>query len=103
MSDPIISKPSNNKKTISRREFIKLGAAATAAVASAAATGSLAQAAERAPRAAPVFLQGAKMELNFLTWFWTEPGRSDAWRAMIKKFHASQSDIHINESGYGEN
>lgn len=42
------------------------------------------------------------MELNFLTWFWQEPGRGDAWRMMIKKFE-TQSDIHINEAGYGEN
>ncbi len=43
------------------------------------------------------------MELKLLTWFWQEAGRSDAWRAMIKKFHDSQSDIHINEGGWGSN
>ncbi len=92
------------KKTISRREFLKIGAGAAAGGILAGAGAKAAQAATPlAPRTAPAFLQGAKMELKLMTWFWTEPGRSDAWRAMIKKFHESQSDIHINETGYGEN
>jgi len=93
-----------NKKVISRREFLKVGATATAGALVAGAGVKGAQAATTTlPRQAPAVLQGAKTELKFLTWFWTEPGRNDAWRAMIKKFHAAQNDIHINESGYGEN
>src|ERR1700682_4230701 len=104
MSDQDNTKPTEPKKNISRREFIKLGAAATAGGLLAATGGQIANAAA-APilRSAPALLQGAKTELNLLTWFWTEPGRGDAWRTMIKKFHDSQSDIHINEKGYGEN
>lgn len=83
----------SQKKTISRRDFLKLtGAAAGAAT-------SIAM-----PKISfPTFIRQTKMELNFLTWFWQEPGRGDAWRMMIKKFHETQSDIHINEAGYGEN
>ncbi len=83
----------SEKKNISRRDFLKLtGAAAGAAT-------SIAM-----PKISfPTFIRQSKMELNFLTWFWQEPGRGDAWRMMIKKFHEAQSDIHINESGYGEN
>lgn len=92
------------KNGISRREFLKIGAGAAAGGIIAGAGAKAAQAATPfVPRTAPAFLQGAKMELKFLTWFWTEPGRSDAWRAMIKKFHEAQSDIRINEAGYGEN
>ncbi|MBI1282581.1 MAG: extracellular solute-binding protein [Anaerolineaceae bacterium] len=81
----------SEKKNISRRDFLKLSGAAAAT--------SIAM-----PKISfPTFIRQSKMELNFLTWFWTEPGRGDAWRAMIKKFHETQSDIHINESGYGEN
>ncbi|MBL8154016.1 MAG: extracellular solute-binding protein [Anaerolineae bacterium] len=94
-----MNKPTKAKKTsadtaISRRDFLKIGATAAAGAASAVAV----------PRiGVPTFIRQSKMELNLLTWFWTEPGRGDAWRAMIQKFHESQSDIQVNESGYGEN
>jgi ABC-type glycerol-3-phosphate transport system substrate-binding protein len=91
-----MTKPTDTKKTnkaLNRRDFLKMGAAATVGAASVA-----------MPKIHfPVFLRQSKMELNMLTWFWTEPGRGDAWRAMIQKFHEAQSDIHINEAGYGEN
>src|SRR5438128_995712 len=93
------NKPNQTKKSISRREFMKIGAAATAGTLLAGTP--IANAATR--RSAPAFLQGTKKEIKLLTWFWTEPGRNTAWRTMIKKFHDSQNDIHINESGYGEN
>lgn len=93
-----MNQPVDNKKTaskgISRRDFLKLGATAAAGAASAMAVPSF---------GVPAFSRQSKMELNLLTWFWTEPGRGDAWRAMIQKFHESQSDIQINEAGYGEN
>ena len=102
MSDSDNTKPNDAKKNISRREFMKIGAAATAG--SLLATTPIAAAAAGVTRrSAPAFLQGAKKEIKLLTWFWTEPGRGDAWRTMIKKFHNSQNDIHINEAGYGEN
>jgi len=81
------------KKAISRRDFLKLSGVAAGAATSIA-----------LPKMNfPTYIRQTKMELNFLTWFWQEAGRGDAWRMMIKKFHESQSDIHINESGYGEN
>src|SRR5258706_4113935 len=99
-----MSEQNTSKKVISRREFLRVGAPATAGIVAAGAGVKSAQAATTiGKRSAPAFLQGAKTELKFLTWFWTEPGRNDAWRMMIKKFHDSQKDIHINESGYGEN
>jgi len=49
--------------------------------------------------AAPAFLQGATINLKYGTWFWYEPGRAEAWRAMIEDFHASQGEIRIEESG----
>lgn len=82
------------KKTLSRRDFLKL----TSTTALAGVAGP-----QLSKLSFPNVLKGAKMELNFLTWFWQEPGRGDAWRAMIKKFHESQSDIHINEGGWGAN
>ncbi len=90
MSDPITPK----KKNISRRDFLKTTTTAVAGAASGLALPQI---------YFPTLLRQTKMELNFLTWFWAEPGRGDAWRAMIEKFHGTQSDIHINESGYGEN
>ena len=43
---------------------------------------------------------GAKINLKVLSWFWWEPGRRDAWRFVIDRFHQSQSDIRIVESGW---
>ena len=88
-------KKTSSKKGLSRRDFLKLGAAGTLAAAAAPVAAS--------PLHFPAFIRQTPMELNLLTWFWTEPGRGEAWRAMLAKFHEEQSDIHINESGYGEN
>jgi ABC-type glycerol-3-phosphate transport system substrate-binding protein len=90
-----MSEQKNSKQAISRRKFMKLGAGAAAA--------GLVGGAASQNFAAPALLRQAKMELKFLTWFWTETGRQDAWRNMVKKFHDSQSDIRLVESGYGEN
>ncbi len=93
MSNQNTPKKTIVNSAISRRDFLKIGSSAAAGVSAAA-----------LPKIHfPNFIRQSKMELDFLTWFWTEPGRGDAWRAMIQKFHESQSDIHINESGYGEN
>ncbi len=83
----------NQKKALSRRDFLKLSS--TAALAGVAAP-------QLSKLSFPNVLKGAKMNLKFLTWFWQEAGRGDAWRAMIKKFHDSQSDIHIDEGGFGQ-
>ncbi len=43
---------------------------------------------------------GGKINLKLLSWFWWEPGRRDAWRIVIDRFHQSQNDIRIVESGW---
>src|SRR5262245_30224895 len=43
---------------------------------------------------------GGKINLKLLNWFWWEPGRNAAWRYVIDRFHQSQSDIRIVESGW---
>jgi multiple sugar transport system substrate-binding protein len=101
MSEQDNTKPSEAKNNLSRRDFLKLGTAATVGAVAVGATGNVANAAARIN--VPYFSRQTKKEIKLLTWFWTEPGRNTAWRTMIQKFHDSQSDIHINEAGYGEN
>jgi ABC-type glycerol-3-phosphate transport system substrate-binding protein len=50
--------------------------------------------------AAPTLLQGEQIELDYVTWFWNEPGRGEAWRQMIADFQAEQSEIVVNEAGW---
>jgi len=38
--------------------------------------------------------------VKYMTWWWAEKGRNDAWRGLIKKFHDSQKDIRIQEVGF---
>ena len=49
--------------------------------------------------AAPALAQNARIKIPLLSWMWNEPGRGDAWRAMLAKFHAEQSDVFIEEAG----
>jgi ABC-type glycerol-3-phosphate transport system substrate-binding protein len=81
------------RSQITRRSMLK-GTAAGAA--------GLALASPKASKvfAAPALLQGEQIELDYVTWFWNEPGRGGAWRQMIEDFHAEQSDIRINEAGW---
>jgi multiple sugar transport system substrate-binding protein len=62
-----------------------------------------------APAASPAAAQpaqqapgkpGGAVNLKFLSWYWAEKGRNDAWRAVVEKFHASQNDIRIEEVGF---
>jgi ABC-type glycerol-3-phosphate transport system substrate-binding protein len=78
---------------VSRRSVLKGGAVAAA---------GLALAAPKASKvfAAPAVLQGTPLEISYVTWFWNEPGRQDAWRDVIKKFHTEQNDIRIKEAGW---
>lgn len=77
---------------VSRRTVLKGAVAAGAAA-------GLSIKASRA-FAAPAFLQAGPVELSYVTWFWNEPGRQDAWRNVIAKFHSEQSDIKIKEAGW---
>ena len=38
--------------------------------------------------------------VKYLTWWWAEKGRNDAWRALVKRFHDAQKDIRIQEVGF---
>ena len=49
--------------------------------------------------AAPAIAQNAQITIPLLSWMWNEPGRGDAWRAMLAKFHAEQDEIFIEEAG----
>jgi ABC-type glycerol-3-phosphate transport system substrate-binding protein len=68
---------------LGRRDFLKGTAAAGFAAA----------------LAKPAIAQNARIKIPLLSWMWNEPGRGDAWRAMLAKFHADQSDIMIEEAG----
>jgi multiple sugar transport system substrate-binding protein len=70
------------------------GAAPTAAPKPAAA--ATAQPVQQAPAAAAA----NAVTLKYLTWWWAETGRNDAWRAVGAKFHAAQKDIRIQEVGF---
>ena len=38
--------------------------------------------------------------VKYMTWWWAEKGRNDAWRGIVKKFHDAQKDIRIQEVGF---
>ncbi len=80
-----------SSQRVTRRGLLR-GAAAVFALGSALPAISFAQ-----PNPPP---GGAKINLKVLSWFWWEPGRRDAWRFVIDRFHQSQSDIRIVESGW---
>jgi ABC-type glycerol-3-phosphate transport system substrate-binding protein len=88
-----VTRPFTTRTIYSRRDMLKraglLGAGAAA----------LTLPSVRSSYAAPAYLQGATINLKYGTWFWYEPGRAEAWRAMVEDFHAAQSDIRIEESG----
>ena len=80
-----------SRKVYDRRDLLKgvAGTAAGAAVLS-----------KHSPTfAAPAVIQSGPVEISYGTWFWNEPGRAEAWRALVEKFHAEQSDIKVVEAG----
>jgi multiple sugar transport system substrate-binding protein len=38
--------------------------------------------------------------VKYMTWWWAEKGRNDAWRGIVKRFHDAQKDIRIQEVGF---
>ncbi len=82
-----------NKVSLSRRSLLKTGSVAAASVA--------AGVGPKASKgfAAPAVLQSGPVNITYGTWFWNEPGRADAWRFLINKFHEEQNDIRIQEAG----
>jgi ABC-type glycerol-3-phosphate transport system substrate-binding protein len=69
-----------------------------AAAAGAAASG-LALTSKANPAWGAKYIQDAAVEVSYGTWFWNEPGRAEAWRKMVEKFHAEQTEIRITEAG----
>lgn len=82
-------------KSLSRRGVLKTGGAAVAG-------GLAAGVGSKASRtfAAPAVIQSGPVELTYVTWFWNETGRQDAWRFLIEKFHSEQTEIKIKEGGW---
>src|SRR5436190_5485467 len=83
-----------SSQRLTRRGLLK----STAAISGALALGSALPALSFAQPAPPP--TGAKTTVKLLSWFWWEPGRRDAWRFVIDRFHQSQNDIRIEEAGW---
>ena len=96
MSDqsPAVKAKATNHST--RREFLGNSAKAALALGAGGALASLAEAC--APFGSNV--SSGPTTIKMQSWFWWEPGRADAWRAMIKKFHAAQNQVRIEEAGW---
>jgi ABC-type glycerol-3-phosphate transport system substrate-binding protein len=97
--------PPNNhnsqKKSISRRDFLRLGAAGLAAgVATSLGANPANAASKRSPLDFPFFSRQQKVNLRILTWMKEEPGRGKAWQAMLDKYNASQTDISVELAGW---
>jgi ABC-type glycerol-3-phosphate transport system substrate-binding protein len=86
------ARPTTIRTKYSRRQMLRVGGAAAAGLAVAAPKKS-------SVFAAPAYLQGEPLTLKYGTWFWYEPGRAEAWRFMLEKFHAAQDEIRIEEAG----
>lgn len=39
----------------------------------------------------------APTTIKLMSWFWAEPGRNAAWRAMVDKFHKAQNAVRVEE------
>ena len=94
MSVDSVTDSAATPRPLSRRNLLKT----TGAVAGALAAGSLSKASPTF--AAPAVLQGETINLKYMTWFWWEPGRAEAWRYMVEKFHESQNEIRVEEAGW---
>ena len=83
-----------SSQRVTRRGLLRGAAAVSGAVALGSALPAISFAQPNPPPG------GAKINLKVLSWFWWEPGRRDAWRFVIDRFHQSQNDIRIVESGW---
>jgi ABC-type glycerol-3-phosphate transport system substrate-binding protein len=83
-----------SSQRVTRRGLLRGAAAVSGAVALGSALPAISFAQPNPPPT------GAKINVKLLSWFWWEPGRRDAWRFVIDRFHQSQSDIRIVESGW---
>ncbi|HEX9015960.1 MAG TPA: extracellular solute-binding protein, partial [Chloroflexota bacterium] len=100
----------SSRKGISRRTFLKdaiLGAVGISGLAAlagcqsqppAAGAGAPAAGATAATGGAPAQVKpAAKGNVKYLTWWWAETGRNEAWRSLVKEFQAQNPDITIEE------
>src|SRR2546423_10059911 len=74
--------------------------AGNAGAAPTAATKPTAAATAKPVQQAPAAAAANAVTLKYLSWWWAETGRNDAWRAVVAKFHAAQNDIRIQEVGF---
>lgn len=105
----------DTRPRISRRVALRALAAAAAALPLAAACGQ-APSKQTAPAGAPTTppspaaaatsqqqapaKPAGAVTVKYLTWWWAEKGRNDAWRDLVQRFHASQNDVRIEEIGF---
>ncbi len=94
MSVDSVTDSAATPRAITRRNLLKT----TGAVAGTLAASSLSKASPTF--AAPAVLQGETINLKYMTWFWWESGRAEAWRYMVEKFHESQNEIRVEEAGW---
>ena len=83
-----------SSQRMTRRGLLRSAAAVSGAVALGSALPSISFAQPAPPPG------GGRVTVKLLSWFWWEPGRRDAWRFVIDRFHQSQSDIRIEEAGW---
>ncbi len=83
-----------SSQRLTRRGLLK----STAAISGALVLGSVLPTISFAQPAPPP--SGGRVTVKLLSWFWWEPGRRDAWRFVIDRFHQSQNDIRIEEAGW---
>jgi len=87
-------------RTVTRREVLKTGAKGALGLGAAAALGSVATPAMAAPA---ILRNNGPQTLKLLSWVQFEPGRKDAWKALLDKFNASQKDYKVVISGWESN
>ena len=85
---------------MARRDFLRIGGAATLSTVLAACGGGTSTApsggaAPAASTAAPAVATGAKQTVRYLSWWCEEGKRGETWNAFIKEFNDSQPDIEI--------
>ena len=84
---------SDQSHQLSRRQFLKAAAVFGTGAALAACTAPIA--APGAEPAAPAVNTGAKQTVRYLSWWFEEGNRGLTWKAFIKEFNESQSEIEV--------
>ncbi len=83
------------RRALSRRDFLRLGAGTAAAAALAACAPAATPTAATVATSAPNINTGAKATVRYLSWWFEEGNRGKTWKAFIKEFNESQSDIEV--------